>query len=217
MIYFGTKIYRTDNVSDGSGLYHYENFPLLFVKDNSVKIENLDEKLLPVLQVLQEVASSNGINGFIITSGNDSIHKKGSYHYKNRAIDISLKEAISNERLQGLNKGSFLFNQINEKLNSALPQRKDFDVIFEVNHIHIEYDPSESSKDSTDKPSGLPDGESDQTNKQIPIKFTHSDPSIQSLEELVNTNSPLFDKYNKSKGGNLNVMMVVLVLLTGRE
>lgn len=205
MIYFGTKVYREDNASDGSGLYHYENFPLLFVKDNSVKIENLDERLLPVLQVLQEVASSNGINGFIITSGNDSTHKKGSYHYKNRAIDISLREAISNERLQGLNKGSFLFNQINEKLNSALPQRKDFDVIFEVNHIHIEYDPSESSKDSTDKPSGIPDGEGDKTDKMPPIEYIHSDPSIQSLDELVSSNLTLFYRYNKAKGGDLSV------------
>lgn len=205
MISFGTKIYREGNILGGSGLYHYENFPLLFIKDESVKIENLDEQLLPVLQALQQVATSNNINGFIVTSGNDNIHKDGSYHYKNRAIDISLREAISNEKLQGLNKGSHLFNQINESLNSALPQRKDFDIVFEVDHIHIEYDPSENSKESTGRPSGIPDGESNKTDRMLPIKYIHSDPSIQSLDELVSSNLTLFDRYDKAKGGDLSV------------
>ena len=204
-ISFGTKIFREGNTLDGSGLYCYNNFPKLFIKDISVSIENLDEELLPVLQVLQKVAVANNLQGFVITSGNDSQHKKGSYHYKNRAIDISLREAVINKPLLGLGKGSSLFNQINEELNTALPQRKDFDVIFEIDHIHIEYDPSENVSQIIKSSSGIPDDEGNKTDKLLPIEYIHSDPSIQSLEELVNSNLVLFNKYNKSKGGDLSI------------
>ena len=60
-----------------------------------------------------------------ITSGNDGTHKEGSLHYKNRAIDIRTKDM------------AFAL-EVSTKLGLKLG--RNFDVIEEVNHIHIEYE-----------------------------------------------------------------------------
>jgi hypothetical protein len=70
---------------------------------------------------------ANGINyTMTITSANDGIHKKGSKHYENNAIDIRTRDMINRTLTQ---------KQI------AYTLGKDYDVILESDHIHIEYDP----------------------------------------------------------------------------
>lgn len=63
-----------------------------------------------------------------ITSGSEGTHKAGSLHYVGRAVDIRTS-CLSEPQLKPL---VTLFR-------NALGN--DFDVILEVDHIHIEYDP----------------------------------------------------------------------------
>ena len=60
-----------------------------------------------------------------ITSARDGVHMKNSLHYKGCAVDIRSRD-MKNPLL------------VSEGLNNILGP--DFDVIFEGDHIHIEYD-----------------------------------------------------------------------------
>ena len=69
----------------------------------------------------------NGIDYVMtITSGNDGLHMKGSKHYTNEAIDIRIRDMVNRHRT---------FRDIQRDLG------KDYDVVLESDHIHIEYDP----------------------------------------------------------------------------
>ncbi len=63
-----------------------------------------------------------------ITSGNDGKHMIKSKHYENQAIDIRINDM-----------------EINRHVGTTLRIRKElgknYDVILEKTHIHIEYDP----------------------------------------------------------------------------
>lgn len=61
-----------------------------------------------------------------ITSGNDGKHSKHSLHYKNKAIDIRTRDMEQKEKV---------WRRIKYTLG------RDYDVILEDDHIHIEYDP----------------------------------------------------------------------------
>ena len=70
----------------------------------------------------------NGVNYVMtITSGNDGIHMKNSRHYKNEAIDIRTRDMSEQ-------------NKINTKIWLKVWLGKNYDVILESDHIHIEYD-----------------------------------------------------------------------------
>jgi hypothetical protein len=60
----------------------------------------------------------------VITSTYEGNHSEGSLHYCNEAVDIRIWKSP-------------------RKVRAAIKQRlgNDYDVIFEGNHIHIEYDP----------------------------------------------------------------------------
>ncbi len=62
----------------------------------------------------------------VITSTYEGSHSPGSLHYENNAIDLRLAKKISHGMAVKL-------------LKEALG--KDFDVIYEKNHYHVEYDP----------------------------------------------------------------------------
>lgn len=64
----------------------------------------------------------------VITSGNDSRHSVGSLHYKWKAIDLRVWY-VSKDKL------NLLVEELQEKLGH------EFDVVLEIDHIHIEYDP----------------------------------------------------------------------------
>jgi len=97
------------------------------LKSKSVKIENLCFELKSKLQDIEKACKLyNGqVYTMIITSGNDSVHMKGSKHYINAAIDIR-----SND-----------MKQISNTVTAIkLVLGKNYDIIFERNHIHIEFD-----------------------------------------------------------------------------
>lgn len=68
----------------------------------------------------------------VITAGTDGHHMVGSKHYIGDALDI---------RISNLLPGQLKF--VVDHLKSDLG--KDYDVIVEVDHIHVEYDPKGKS------------------------------------------------------------------------
>ncbi len=86
---------------------------------------------LPMLNVLHVIENSiRLIEGMsyemTITSAKDGLHMKGSLHYKGLAIDIRVFD-MENPML------------VLEAIKKALGV--NYDVIFEIDHIHIEFDP----------------------------------------------------------------------------
>jgi hypothetical protein len=65
-----------------------------------------------------------------ITSANDGVHMEGSLHYKNRAFDI---------RTRNVTEGVTAQKSWTRKVRKVLG--KDYDVVFEKDHIHVEYQP----------------------------------------------------------------------------
>ena len=96
-------------------------------KDFSVNLD-LCEELFIKLQFIEHSIRSivNNYNYIMtITSANDGKHMKNSLHYSGKAIDIRSRD-MANPTLVAY--------YLNIWLGS------DFDVIFEGDHIHIEYD-----------------------------------------------------------------------------
>lgn len=93
-----------------------------------VNIENLCKEIKYCLENIQSACRKLEGKEYImtITSGNDSIHMKNSLHYENKAIDIRSKD-------MKYPVGTTLY------IRKALG--KNYDVILERDHIHIEYQP----------------------------------------------------------------------------
>lgn len=64
----------------------------------------------------------------VVTSGTDGQHSKQSKHYSGEALDLRISH-LEPESIQPIVKG------LKELLG------KHFDIVLEVDHIHIEYDP----------------------------------------------------------------------------
>ena len=64
----------------------------------------------------------------IITSARDGEHKPGSKHFSGEAIDIRIND-LPRDKINVLY--GFIKNSM----------EKDFDIVLESDHIHIEYDP----------------------------------------------------------------------------
>lgn len=98
------------------------------LKNGNVRIENLIPIMKKSLAIIERICKEEEGNDYemTITSGNDGTHKKNSLHYINRAIDIRSKD---------MKKPLWVSIIIKKKLG------KNYDVILEKDHIHIEYDP----------------------------------------------------------------------------
>ena len=104
------------------------------VKSAAVKISSLHPAMKPVIEAVAKAANLLGLPKPVITSGNDSGHKQGSLHFRNRALD-------------------FRGNNITIAQGKALRLKvmnlvgADYDVLFETfanksnNHLHVEFDP----------------------------------------------------------------------------
>lgn len=104
------------------------------VKPGSV-VSNLHPSMAPVIVAVAQAARTLGLPAPVITSGNDSKHKAGSLHFRNRALD-------------------FRANNITDAQAASLEHAvaaivgADYDVIFEKfpanppnDHLHVEFDP----------------------------------------------------------------------------
>ena len=64
----------------------------------------------------------------VVTSLNDSAHSETSLHYAGAAVDLRIRHLSDNHAL-------IIAEKIRESLN------RDYDVLLELDHIHIEYQP----------------------------------------------------------------------------
>ena len=92
-----------------------------------VDISRLNPEIRRTLTPLEKLYRARAEQEIIITSTYEGNHLPSSLHYHNDAIDI--RWPVGEQRRKEL------VNRIKEMLG------KDFDVVSELNHIHIEYDP----------------------------------------------------------------------------
>lgn len=91
---------------------------------NGVKPKNL----IIAAAAINAASDANLTNDIVITSGTDGKHMVGSKHYIGDALD-----------LRRSNIPSKLLDTYLTRLRGRLGG--DYDVILEIDHIHIEYDP----------------------------------------------------------------------------
>lgn len=93
-----------------------------------VVFKEINERLFHVCITAWMVFQKYGVTP-VITSANDSKHLPNSLHYSNMAWDF---------RVWGLPDPQAVVRELNQMLNI---KHHDYDVIFEKDHIHIEFDP----------------------------------------------------------------------------
>ncbi|MBA7495086.1 hypothetical protein ES702_05665 [subsurface metagenome] len=89
-----------------------------------VDISRLNREIRRALGTISVIFWKYG-HELVITSTYEGDHSPGSLHYSNDAVDIRAP----------VNRAGEIFAEIRELLGV------DFDVVDEVDHIHIEYDP----------------------------------------------------------------------------
>lgn len=99
----------------------------MILKDDSVKIHGIRPELVYALHVADMLYMEYG-QELVITSLNDGEHAPTSLHYAGCAADLRSRYFSEKSARQ-------LADELNKKLGI------DFDVIFEANHIHVEYQP----------------------------------------------------------------------------
>lgn len=103
---------------------------------------DLSRTMVKALPAIERAHTKIGIKrGAFITSGKDGEHMKGSKHHwesddplPSDAVDVRTKDLTKSQT-----------EQLSESLTAELngPKlRRPFDVVVEVDHIHIEYDPT---------------------------------------------------------------------------
>lgn len=98
------------------------------IKDG-VQIAGIQPQILVALMVAKEEYDKLNTE-LVLTSVLDGVHSANSKHYSGNAVDLRTR-TLPDPRQNG----QALANQIGENLG------REFDVIFEGDHIHIEYDP----------------------------------------------------------------------------
>jgi hypothetical protein len=84
-------------------------------------------RLIVIAAAAANVSNDLGLT-LVVTSGTDGKHMKGSKHYTGEALDIR-RSNIASERV----------SMVCELLRARLG--KNYDVVLERTHIHVEYDP----------------------------------------------------------------------------
>ena len=102
---------------------------MIRLKSNTVNLDKVCPKVYEAIAKTHEIYINAGAKDMVLTSVRDSKHGKGSLHYVGCAFDV---------RVWNLPKG-IDYLEITKQIAEVLG--KDYDVVFEVNHIHIEYDP----------------------------------------------------------------------------
>lgn len=112
-------------------------------------IANLDPDSLEILRAALITAPPLIADVMMVTSADDSTHSKGSRHYIGRAFDLR----CFGDRTGGLKdlEGNVIGEDQQRDVAAIWTARLsmflggDYDVILEVDHIHVEYDPVLSS------------------------------------------------------------------------
>jgi len=106
--------------------------PNLYLKDG-VRINgfHFTSEIVRILDVARETAPKMERDAVWVTSANDSRHSDNSFHYKNQAFDIRIYNIIGD-----VHREAKLWA---ERLQQVLGL--NYDVVYEKDHIHVEYDP----------------------------------------------------------------------------
>jgi len=96
------------------------------LKEN-VSLKGLKPEIIIAVLVANDVYWYYG-HEMVITSVADSKHSRASLHYVGYAVDLRTRNIDED-----------IVSQIVEQIRGSLTD--EFDVIFETNHIHIEYQP----------------------------------------------------------------------------
>ena len=100
---------------------------MVSLKSDTVELKELAPQLVLAILMAQEVYNEYDCD-LVLTSANDSSHSTSSLHYSGSAVDL---------RTSNLPDGRAV--EVRDKIASKL--NKDFDVVLEGDHIHLEYQP----------------------------------------------------------------------------
>lgn len=97
-------------------------------------------KFTPAIQTMLRAAEAAYVEilgpgaEVVVTSGNDSAHGSASLHYADRAVDLRTGTHFI---------PPLMTREQAEAIVAALRRRlgRDYDVVLEADHIHVEYDP----------------------------------------------------------------------------
>lgn len=92
-----------------------------------VKVQGIRPELLLAMIVSEQVYNQHGYT-YIVTSLLDGKHSVTSLHYSGCAVDSRTRHIEPEHR-------KVIADQIRDKLT------KDYDVVLELSHLHIEYQP----------------------------------------------------------------------------
>jgi len=104
----------------------------MIFKDNVVL--NVQPEISKILPLIDKAHEDIDTREAVITSANDSTHMDGSLHPKGLAIDIRTRD-IHPELVPELVKA------IKLRINGSVLLDTPYQVIVEIDHIHIEFDP----------------------------------------------------------------------------
>ncbi len=108
--------------------------PKLYLKDDVwINGAHFYPEIVRIVDVARATAPLLTDGAVWVTSANDSTHSTGSLHYKNRAYDIRIKNIAGDETPEA--------QAWVERIKLALG--RDYDVILERDHLHVEFDPKE--------------------------------------------------------------------------
>ena len=93
-----------------------------------VSLRKLQPQAVLMAVVMDQIYGANGIKECVITSGDEGKHKPNSLHYVGLALDFRSREMTAVKQIKVISEA-----------RAALG--RDFDVVLEPNHIHVEADP----------------------------------------------------------------------------
>ena len=108
--------------------------PRLYLK-NDVRVNGYHfyPEMVAIINAARATAPMLQDDAVWITSANDSEHMEGSLHFKNRAFDIRIYNITG--PTETMAKGWVK--------NMKLILGRNYDIVLETDHIHVEYDPKE--------------------------------------------------------------------------
>ena len=112
--------------------------PNLCLKDG-VRItgDHFNPEIVRIVDAARETAPMMERGVVWVTSANDGRHSDKSLHYKNQAFDIRIFNIIGDVHREA--------KEWAERMQAALGP--DYDVVYEKDHIHVEYDPDVPEED----------------------------------------------------------------------
>jgi hypothetical protein len=90
-----------------------------------VALSGMSPEIVLAVMIIKDILNDHG-QEVVITSGVDGKHRVSSAHYTGRAVDLRIWDLKDKDRCI-------------TKMRAALG--RDYDVVLESNHIHLEFDP----------------------------------------------------------------------------